>query len=322
MGSTLPSQKSRIFDTGPTTCLHVFFSICVFFWWKGFIFFFLCFWYSNILTSPELYSRVLHCTEMYWLVRKLYWLARTDILNCTCTELYRKPQPQHHDKTPMAKKGPPKKHQKTQKGQTNNTNTSTKTTNMVPQNIVGSLRARCGSAFEQKQRRCVVFVFVVTVTVAAKSQVGLLWSSSNSSESKKMDHSSFWLKESPTKIISEISRKQTKLNTPNGILKLPCLRMFNNSTIQQQQQQQFWFIPQHIDPDWTLTLNQRPLTPRRANFPWAISMKIQGSPFPLLSHHHLGWGTRVRSLKIGLAMNSADVKLLLCAIVESSFLTY
>ena len=28
------------------------------------------FWYWNILTSPDLYSSVLHCTETYWLVRK------------------------------------------------------------------------------------------------------------------------------------------------------------------------------------------------------------------------------------------------------------
>ena len=223
MGSTLPSQKSRIFDTGPTTCLHVFFSICVVFWWKCFICFFCVF---GTQTSWRLRS----CTagycivliEMYWLVRKLYWLARTDILNCTCTELYRKPQPQHHDKTPMAKKGPPKKHQKTQKGQNNNTK-------HVHKNHKHGSQKHCWFA-SRKMWLGLWTTFVVTVTVAAKSQVGLLWSSSNSSQSTKMDHSSFWLKESPTKMISEISRKQTKLNTANGILKLPCLRIFNNST--------------------------------------------------------------------------------------------
>lgn len=197
--------------------------------------------YSNVLTCPKTYwfvmkQKVLTCTETYrsmltcterdWVVPKhtetsdLYWIKLNctdshtlNILNCTCTELYRKPQPQHHDKTPIAKKGPPKKHQKTQKGQNNNTKHVHKNHKHVPKNIAGSLRARCGSAFEpKKQRQCVVFVFVVTVTVAAKSQVGLLWSSSNSSQSKKMDHSSFWLKESPTKMISEFFKKtnQTK----------------------------------------------------------------------------------------------------------------
>lgn len=96
------------------------------------------------------------------------------------------------------------------------------------------------------------------------------------------------------------SRKQTKLNTPNGILKLPCLRIFNNSTIPQQH-----FGSSHnIYRPW-LDTHLEPTAPNASagQLPLGDFPEDSGVPFPLLSHHHLGVRNPCEDAKIGLAMN-------------------
>lgn len=281
MGSTRPAVNPGDLTQWPDMLAIVFKQSAWVFWWI-FLICFLCFLvlkhldvsgfvqprtalYWNVLTCPKTYwfvmkQKVLTCTETYrsmltcterdwvvpkhtetyWLVlnqSKLYWLSRTEH-----TELYRKPQPQHHDKTPIAQL--PNKTPKNTEGTKQHKTRPQKPQTWFSKTLLVRFAQDVARPLNNKNNANAFCLFLWSLLLWLQSPRSVFYGLPPIAPNlQKWITPAFDWKSHQQKSSQKISRKQTKLNTPNGILKLPCLRIFNNSTIPQQQ---FWFIPQHI----------------------------------------------------------------------------